>query len=129
MRRRVFVLVVLFSLMAVAAGNKPQPKTFDFTQALLGLDGKAIQRGEPGKLVSMTLGDAAVEALETITEDDRGLSGAKKFERDQLARKVYGQKTVVLSVEELALIKERVGKVYGPLVVGSVWRLLDQSIK
>ena len=104
-----------------------QDRGINFTTVLHGFDGKAIT-GPDGK-TSLTLGDVAVGALETPIEEDRNMAGSEKFKRDQLARKIYGAKSVELSVEEVALVKERIGKVYGPIVVGPAWSLLDPTNK
>lgn len=99
----------------------------DFTQRLVSVDGKPMPNGDTKPPADLLLGDVAVVALESMIEDDKQLSGADKFKRDELARKVYRAKAAVLTLEELALIKERIGKVYAPAVVGAAWRLLDPA--
>lgn len=124
MRLRSVLLAALF-LMSAAAQEKP--RHIDFTQPLLGVDGKSIPIGDLKKPDAMTLGDAALGALEASLDTDKQLSGADKFKQDQLARKVYGKRDAILTVEEIALIKTRVGQAYGPMVVGAVWRVLDPA--
>jgi hypothetical protein len=75
----------------------------------------------------MTLGDAALMALETALEEDRQSTGADKFKLDDLARKIFGKKDVILPVEDIATIKTRIGKAYGPMIVGAAWRVLDPA--
>jgi len=119
------ILALILASFALAADK---PATIDFTQTITDLDGKPVPSGD-AKTPNLTLGAVAVNALEATLEEDRGQSGAEKFKADELARKVYKAKAAVLTVEEIALIKTRIGKAYGPLVVGSAWRLLDPSTK
>lgn len=118
-------LLILISLgcLVLPAQN---PHKIDFTQALTGMDGKPMPSNDP-KSPTVTLGDVAIMALEALLEEDKGMTGADKFKNDELARKVYKAKAATLSVEDIALIKMRIGKVYGPSVVGAAWRLLDPS--
>lgn len=123
---RIAVLSLFF--VALFASAQDKPRVIDFTKPLIGIDSKPIIKDKDGK-EPMTLGDAAVIALETSADDDRTQSGEEKFKRDQLARKIYNQKDVVLSIEEIALIKTRIGKILVPAVIGAAWPLLDPSTK
>ena len=76
----------------------------------------------------LTLGDVAVEALESQLPTDKNDDGLTKFKRDTLAHKIYGQKDIVLSVDEVKQIKDRIGQAYSAGVVGAAWRLLDKSL-
>ncbi len=112
----------------------------DFTQPLSDARGKPMMQrddcpppkpGEPDAcpLVPQTLGDIAVTALTSmLTKEDQDQPGNKKFLADRLAHRIYKAK-VVLSPEDMALIKERIGKVYGPAVVGATWPLLDPTLR
>ena len=117
-------LLALFASVVVA-----DAATIDFTQHLLGANGQEITEGDGEARQPLTLGAAAVTALETVVEADRGMKGARKYELDQLARKVYKNAKATLSLEEVALIKERIGLVYSPVVVGAAWPLLDPSLE
>ena len=67
------------------------PKTIDFTQVLIGgVDGKALFN--PETKVTLTLGEVLITALETMNQEDRDMPGAKKFQMDELARKIHGNK-------------------------------------
>jgi hypothetical protein len=57
------------------------------------------------------------------------LTGKAKFELDDLARRVYRNKSAVLSPEDQTLLKDRIARLYGPLVVGVAWRLIDPTVK
>lgn len=73
----------------------------------------------------MSLKRAAVNALQAMFEDERNLDGAEKLKRWQLAMKVHAGGEVELTIDDLALIKRLVGKLYGPAVVGPVWSALE----
>ena len=125
---KTLILATLMCFTAIAQ-DKPQSQHYDFTQKLIGVDGKPItitDKGKDGQ--ALTLGEVSVMSLEASLDEDRTATGIDKFKRDQLARKIYGQKDVVLSVEEVTLIKERIGKAAIPPVVGAAWPLLDKSL-
>jgi len=130
--------IFVCSIPAFAEDAKPTP-AIDFTQTLLGANGKALMEGgddcKPGQMpgrdcsqVPMTLSDAAVGALESALPDD-GTDAKKKFERDLLARKVYNNAKAELSPEDVAAIKDRIGKVWNAPQVGAAWPLLDPTLK
>ena len=123
--KRIMLAVVLMASAALLA--QPPSHHIDFTQPLIGFDNKPLIL--PNATRPMTLGEAVVNALLTSTPDDQKLSGVEKYKLDALARKVYAAKDVELSVEELATIKDRVGKVSTPILVGAVWRILDPTEK
>jgi hypothetical protein len=125
---RPFAFALLLALPLLAQETKDPPRHIDFTQEIKGLDGKPVMNGDVKPAVAMTLGDVAVVALETSLDEDKGITGAVKFERDELARKVYKKSSVVLTAEQLASIKERIGKVYSAMIVGAAWRLLDPAV-
>ena len=118
---KTFILLIL-GCLALAA---QEARKVDFTVVLLGIDGKPLN-GDVKPAV--TLGDISVTALHSTIEEDKSLSGLDKFKMDELARKIYKAKAATLSVEDLATIKARIGKIYGPLVIGVAWRLLDPSL-
>lgn len=112
------------------------PHEIDFTQALLGINGDELKQcnkteGDPPKcveLVSMTLGDVALYGLMVPSDDERNLDPKKKFERDRLARRIYKNAHAMLSPEDVALIKERIGKTASVVQVGAAWPLLDPTL-
>ena len=117
-------LAILLALGCLTLAGQEARKV-DFTQVLMGIDGKPLNGDVKPAL---TLGDIAVTALHSTIEEDKTMSGLDKFKMDELARKIYKSKAATLSVEDLATIKTRIGKVYGPLVIGPSWRLLDPSL-
>lgn len=72
----------------------------------------------------MTVGRAARNALYILGQDEQNTSGDERYKRAELAARIKG-KVDNLKSEEKALIKQRVGKVFGPLVVKRVWDELD----
>lgn len=118
--------LLLASLLCFAAGDG-----IDFSQQLSGIDGKPLLNdaaSKPDKPMYLTLGDVAIIALEAQLQEDAQATGAEKFKRDELARKIFGAKAVSLSIEELASIKERIGKAFPAVTVGAAWRLLDPAV-
>lgn len=118
--------VFLFSSMTWAA----EPASIDFSQPIIDQDGKVLQAPADANGKSpgvFTLGVAAAQALFGVYQDETTISGQKKFERGVLAMKVKDGGHVTLSPEDLATIKELIGKAYTPLVVTRAWPLLDPT--
>lgn len=132
---------VLFIVALLSPAIAAEPVPIDFTQKLYGATGKALTQGGedckqgeiPGKdctTVDLTLEALAVQALELPIDTDRNEDPRKKFDRDSLARKIHADPAkVLLSVEDLALVKDRIGKVWNAPQVGAAWRLLDPTLK
>ena len=57
--------------------------------------------------------------------NDEKIGGDVKFKRHQIAARIYGKQYAELTIEEIALIKELIGKAYGPAVVGPAFNLLE----
>ena len=75
-----------------------------------------------------TLSEVAVVAVEASLEIDRVASPLDKFKHDQLARKIYENAHAVLSPEDIATIKDRIGKAWGAVQIGASWPLLDPTL-
>jgi hypothetical protein len=128
------VLLLVGGLITLASQNEPKadtPRHIDFTQVIKDLDGKPLPINMEGKLPAVaTLGQVAKDALVNVLQEDAQLPGSVKYDHWVLAGKIYPDKSdVVLTAEELATIKERIGKAFGPLVVGPCWKLLDPATK
>jgi hypothetical protein len=125
------VILLIGGLCTLASQDTPKdsPRHIDFTQVIRDLDGKPLPINIEGKLPSVaTLGQVAKDALVNVLQEDAQLSGSVKYDHWILAGKIYPDKSdVVLTAEELATIKERIGKAFGPLVVGPCWRMLDPA--
>ncbi|KKN29313.1 hypothetical protein LCGC14_0845230 [marine sediment metagenome] len=96
----------------------------DISKLLKGLDGKPLVNQEE----ELTLGNVMGTALLMVYTDEQ-IGGDVKYKRHQIAQRLYGQKTIELSIEEIALIKDLIGKAYGPTVVGPAFDMLEGSGK
>lgn len=78
---------------------------------------------KPNSTETFCLKDAAIEAL-LIPED--GQTGEEKAKRYLMATRIYANpENVDLTIEEIAKIKQVIGKCYGALVVGQAWEMLE----
>ena len=93
----------------------------DVTQPLVGYNGEPIQNGAN---TALTLRAACCEALTGAYPDEK-LSGEEKVRRFELARLLHAEDEPDVCVEDIALVKQLIGKGYGPMVVGPAWSLLD----
>jgi hypothetical protein len=99
----------------------------DFTQVLRDAHGDPFMGQadpQPAPPRAYTLGDVAVNALETPIPDDVKLTGEEKFKMDELARLILSKRANP-TVEQIATIKARIGKSYSPAMVGAAWRALE----
>jgi hypothetical protein len=122
----IFAAMLCLCLVPAGLAQTPSPHAIDFTAKLVGFDGRYLTNGDAK--VPLTLSDAAVLSLEAPLEADRNMPGIERFKHDELARKIYNNSHAILSIEEIALIKDRIGKMSNPVVVGAAWRLLDPSL-
>lgn len=104
------------------------------TQQLTELDGTSMVTGKQvcqmcGQVVSekvpMTVRLAATRTLTATFRDEQSLLGDEKVVRFHLALKLTDEDEPDLKAEDIVLIKKLVGKMYGPVVVGRVWAILD----
>lgn len=70
----------------------------------------------------LTLRAASIQAL--MGADDKA-TGDQKFKVFMLAQRIHEEDEPTLKSEEITLVKNAVGKLFFPLVVGRVWNLLD----
>lgn len=78
----------------------------------------------------LTLTTVVLNALLNSFEDEKALTGKEKADRMQLALKINKRPAEVdLTAEQLAKIKELVGKMYGPLIVGRAYEMLEMEPK
>lgn len=127
--RKLNAMKTLLILALFFAGTLHCQAIVDFTQPLIGIDGKPLNSGDDKAPHAMTLSDVTVQALEMVRDADHQATGADKFKWDELARRVYNQKSVSLQIEDIALIKQKIGEAYGPAVVGPAWRILESALK
>ena len=105
----------------------------NFTEMLKTLKNEPVEKlvvksGDDNKKpipIALSLGEACADALLGMSDTDRTESGTEKFVRWQLASKVINAEEIELTAEDVTLIKDRVGKWYGPMTVGPVYNLLE----
>lgn len=99
----------------------------DMSAVLTDLDGKPIfeadAQGQP-TTKPLTLRIACRGALLSPLRGDDALTGEQKANFFALALLV-GQDAPELKIEQVATLKERIGKGYSPLIVGRCYELLD----
>ena len=79
----------------------------------------------PAKM--LTFKDVVLTAFSVNHKDDENLKPAEKYALGKLGYDIG--KEVDLSIEEVASIKERVGKVMVPSYVFPVWNLIEEATK
>jgi hypothetical protein len=97
----------------------------DLTVILKSLDGEVLEEKTKDKLVPITLKSVCVNAMLSMTDEDRQEQGTSKAERYKLAFKLSEGGNQDLSTDEIVKIKERIGKIYIPLIVGRAYDLLE----
>jgi hypothetical protein len=118
----------------VAEKKEPEVRHIDFTQVLVGIDGKPI--GNPGdsnkpgvKATPMTLNQVSITALEMTLDEDKGSSGEAHVKLDILAKKIFERRDCILTNNEITRIEDRIGKVpwINNAIPGAAWRVLDPA--
>ena len=90
----------------------------NFNQPIKNIQGEEVK--------DLTLKTVSVEALLATFSDEQSLSGEEKAKRYVLATRIYANSEELdLTVEEIAKIKQLIGKGYGPLIVGQAWDMLE----
>lgn len=114
----------------------------DFNYKFKTLDGEVIPERPDEKIVDkdgkktikkhppFTLKKVCENVLLAPDTDETGeakeMSGEEKAKRYGLAKRIYtGTGLVDLRVEEIALLKELIGKIYPTLTSGQAWEILD----
>jgi len=92
-------------------------------QVLKTIDGQTMKDSDgTGNAIDATVKLAIVNAVLSPVQKENGIEKVRKFD---LAQRIYKEDDVELTVEEISLIKERVGEVFPPLVTGQVWNILE----
>lgn len=98
----------------------------DVTKEIKDFEGNVLQVPTlNNQTKAATIRWACVNALMGIYQDEQNIAGEEKLKRYLLAQKVQKQKTPELASEEITLIKQLVGKNFGPPVVGPVFQVLE----
>lgn len=97
----------------------------EITKVIPDYDGKPIKEtARDGSEHDLTYREVFSTALNAGLPDEKILP-EEKSRAYQITHKIFAGKDVSLTVDEAALIKERVGKIYNPLVYGRVCDELD----
>jgi len=92
------------------------------TEKLKTFSGEVIKDNVNGEAVDADLRTALVNAILSPVQNETGMDKVKKYE---LAKRIHSKDEVELSKDDIELIKERVGELYVPLVVGQIFDKLD----
>jgi len=100
----------------------------DFNRVLVDFSGNPLKEETSSGSVEIKLRSVVINALMTLLEDDKNMSGDDKVKRYDLALLVHnsGAEPLDIKVEDVTLIKAQIGKFYGPLIVGQVWKILEE---
>ena len=98
----------------------------DMNRKFVDMDGKDIMTPD-GKL--FTLRDAAKTALISAYQDEQSLSGEDKYARYETCMKIAPSGQSELSIEDISLIKQLIGKAFAAMIVGQAWDMLEGSKK
>lgn len=106
----------------------------DVTQQIKELDGTPMVTSKQmcpacGQIMGteepMTVRLASTRALTAVHRDEVGLTGDDKLKRFKLALRITDEGEPDLEAEEIVMVKLMVGKMYGPVVIGRVWKALE----
>lgn len=97
----------------------------DFTQVLLDTKGQPIK--EDGSAKDLTLQTVAETALLAVFRDEaESMQSGQKVALFKLALRCVD--VADLKVEDVAVIKTRIGKSFGPLIVGRAFELIEPEL-
>ncbi len=98
----------------------------NFDQVITDLKGKSIPYKETKESaeIDLTLKQVALTALLNDAPEER-LTGEQRFNLGRLAQKIEAGGEVELKVDQIAKIKDRIGKIWNTMVVLRAWSLID----
>ena len=101
----------------------------NLNQTITDIDGKIVVFEEG---IPFLLKDAIKRALsanyidEAPSDHSLGLSGEDKFKRWELAMLIsQADESIEIKAEDIVLIKRLIGKLFGMVIVGPVWNMLE----
>jgi|SRR5215469_11350437 len=94
----------------------------NFDTEILDLKGKPLPNGGDK---AMTLGDISCGALINVMEEDRTMGAPEKVTLYRLAQVTAKGGVQELKAEDVATLKARIGKMYGALIVGRAYDLIE----
>src|SRR5262245_23377648 len=93
----------------------------DFSAVIKDLDGSPVKQGEK----DATLGHVACTALLASYADEQNLPVEDKVRRFRLAEIAAKGGEREVKVEDVALIKQLIGKAFAPLIVGRAYDIIE----
>jgi hypothetical protein len=94
----------------------------NFNQEIKTIEGETIPK-QGSEKEFLKLIDVAINALLTFDEKS---TGEEKFKRYNIAKEIHSNLNEIdLRLEDIAMIKSLIGKIYSPLVVGQTWKMLE----
>lgn len=118
MKKLMIVAITVISLLASPA------MAIDFNTTIKNIDGTDAT-GADGKPAELKLSKVCIDALLNVFPDEQNLVGVDKIKRYVLAQNIQEHRDYSMTSEETELVKKLVAKLYGPLIVGQAWALLD----
>lgn len=96
---------------------------FNFNESLKTINGQIMKDNDgQGNVVDATFKLVVVNAILSPVQKETGVDKVKKYE---LARRIFAAENEIdLNEEEIKLIKDRVGELFSPLIVGQIYELL-----
>lgn len=98
----------------------------NFDTKLVNFEGEILKDGVGDKQKEATLGVVCVNAL-MLPSPDKNEDGNTKLKKYELALKIYKGGEVNIDTEDVALIKKDVSRAFGPMVVGQVYKILEDK--
>ncbi len=95
----------------------------DFDYKILDLEGKPIKDGEKDTTLCSVV---CAAMLATVPGDDQ-LPADDKVKMFRLAQTAMKHGVQDVPIEDVAFLKKRIGKLFGALIVGRVFDLLEQK--
>lgn len=99
----------------------------DFTKVLRSFDGGEAVEGvnKDDTPIKTTLGSVCRKALLSQVHGEQNGTWEDQFRRHMIADRIQNNPRCDLTAEEITLLKERIARIYGPLVTGQCVELLD----
>lgn len=135
---RYLLVAAMFLVSVVArADGPPAPRPIDMTVFIVDENGKALKDpmdvdvADPNclKCRNLTLGHAIARALFATLPGDEKTDPLQKWARSELAKRIMDSKEAVLTSNEITAIKRQIGSVYGGLVLGQIYPVIDPNVK
>jgi hypothetical protein len=95
----------------------------NFDAEILDLDGKPLVDGAPGK--TMTLASVSCASLINMLREDESIPADDKVKMFRIAQLACKGGEQEIKTEDVALLKKRIGKMYGALIVGRAYDLIE----